>query len=230
MVAAGKLRDPASVEALAALCESYWYPVYAHVRRKVYSTEDAEDLTQEFFTLVIEKNYLADVRRERGRFRSFLSSALQHFLANEGDRRRAAKRGGGKAPLSLDFDKAEELWAREPSPEATPEEAFERRWAVTLLERVLAALRKEYERSGKSELFTKVKVYLVAGHARPSYRLAATELAMTEGAFKVAVHRVRKRFGRLLRNEIADTVSSPEETEDELRYLLSTLSSRPGPR
>ncbi len=193
------------------------------MRRRGTSADDARDLTQAFFTRLLEKNDLAAARGERGRFRSFLLAAVKHFLANERDRSRAARRGGGAAHLSLDFAGAERLFRNEPRARHTPETLFELRWAWTLLERGLGRLRREYARSGKEELFDRLKIYLTGGGT--PYRDAAAELGLGEGAVKVAVHRLRKRFGEVLRHEIAETVARGEETEEELRHLLHVLSS-----
>ncbi len=227
VMTAGQRQDPDSDEALAALCTAYWHPVYAFVRSRGHAREDAEDLTQGFFARVLEKNYLGAARRESGRFRSFLLTALKFYLANEKERLATAKRGGGVPHLPLVFEEGEEIWSRETSRSLTPERVFERRWALSLLERALSALRREYQRLGKEPLFDGAKGYLVGGDVRRPYREVAGDLEMTEGAVKVAVHRLRRRYGELLRREIAQTVVRPEETEEELRHLLSALSAGP---
>ena len=221
VLAAGASSD--GREALADLCEMCWYPIYAYVRRRGYSVEDAQDLTQAFFATLLNKESLARVQPERGRFRSFLLQAMQNFLANEWDRRRAQKRGGGQEDLSLDFLRAEERFGEEPEAPHTPESLYQRRWAMMLLDRGLGSLRRDYERAGRGEIFSTLAPCLT-GAARP-YGELARSLGMREGAVKVAVHRLRKRFGEMLRREIAETVENPEDVEDEMRQLLHILAS-----
>ena len=221
MLAAGRGPASRSREALATLCESYWYPVYAFVRRLGHSAADAEDLTQAFFARLLEKDFVGAADPERGRFRSFLLASVKHFLANERDRETALKRGGGAAVVSL--DDAERRYRREPSHGLTPERAFERRWALTLLERTLAALREEQERAGHAERFTRLKCFLTGEGGAPSHAEVAAELGMTEGAVKVAVHRLRRRYRELLRAEIAETIADPSAVDDELRELFVAL-------
>lgn len=219
---AGRGSDPASREALARLLEVYWYPLYAFVRRSGFSAEDAQDLTQEFFTRLIEKDYLRSVAPSRGRFRSFLLAALTHFLANERDRMRAKKRGGGQVVLPLEFETAEGRYSREPADETTPLVVFERRWAAAVLETTLARLEEEQARGGRKETFARLKGALT-GEGTVPYAEIAKETGTTEGALKVAVHRLRRRFGDLLREEIGHTVETPGEVEDEIRYLFAAL-------
>jgi RNA polymerase sigma-70 factor (ECF subfamily) len=219
---AGRGSSPASREALAKLCETYWYPLYGYVRRWGHDADSAQDLTQEFFTRLLEKDYLRDVTPTRGRFRSFLLAALKHFLSNERDRANAAKRGGGHAPLPLEFETAEGHFRLEPADHLTPEIAFERQWALTVLDRTLRKLGSEHERGGKGALFARLKGTLT-GEQSGSYAQLAAELQMTEGAVKVAVHRLRRRFGELLREEIAETVADPGDVDDEIRYLFAVL-------
>ena len=205
------------------LCQTYWYPLYAFVRRQGYDAEEAKDLTQEFFLRFLRGNYLKKVKPSLGRFRSYLLAAIKHFLANEWDRASAKKRGGGQVPLSLDFQDAEGRYRSEPSHQLTPEKIFQKRWALTLLESVLKRLREEYAQSGKERLFDYLKQYLIAENGRVSYREVAQRLDMSEAAVKVAVHRLRKRYRRLLRLEIAQTVADPSEIEDEIKELFAAL-------
>ena len=225
VLAAGRTSSPDSRRALTTLCETYWYPSYAYVRRRGYAREEAQDLTQEFFLGLLEKDVLRAADPERGRFRSFLLGSLKNFLANEWRDARAKKRGGGRVPLSLDFRSAEDQYALEPGHELTPEKIYERRWALTLLERSLSKLREEFTRAGKSDLFDQLKVFLGGEGQRVSYKEIAEKLAMTEGAVKVSVHRLRRRCRELLRAEIAQTVAGPEEVDEELRHLFSALEN-----
>ena len=212
-------------EALSTLCRAYWYPIYAYVRRLGYAAEEAEDLTQGFFTRVLEKHYLRDFQRERGRFRSFLLTALKHFVANERDWARAQKRGGARPPLPLDdvLPTAEGRYTIEPRDDDTPERIFERQWAMAVLTRVQDRLHAEAERSGKRAQFDRLKGLLVGEDNDIGYRALAAELGTTEGALKVTMHRLRQRFKELLRAEIAHTVAHQEEVGDELRYLFTAL-------
>ena len=217
--------SPQAHQALELLCGNYWYPLYAYVRRQGHSAHDAQDLTQAFFARLLEKNYLADVHREKGRFRSFLLASLKHFLANEWDREQALKRGGGKRLIALDEDSAESRYKLEPRDDLSADKIYERRWALTLLDQVLAKLRGEFEKDGKLEQFETLKQYLSAGRTSVSYAQAADKLGMNEGAIKVAVHRLRKRYRELLRAEIAQTVATASEVEAEIRYLFAALSA-----
>ena len=225
VLAAGKRDSPQSAAALTALCEAYWYPLYAYVRRRGYDAHEAQDLTQAFFTRLLEKNDLATAERERGKFRSFLLTSLKHFLSNEWDRGHAKKRGGCRTPVSIDFATAEGRYHREPSHELTAEKIFDRRWALTLLDQVLARLRDESAQAGKSQMFELLKVFLTGEKAPVSNRELAGELSMTEGALKVAIHRLRRRYRELLRTEIGQTVAGPEEIEQEIRDLFAAISS-----
>jgi RNA polymerase sigma-70 factor (ECF subfamily) len=209
--------------ALATLCQTYWYPLYAFVRRQGHPPHDAQDLTQEFFARLLARNYLADVAREKGRFRSFLLVALKHFLANEGDRARAAKRGGGQSVISLDDVGAEGRYQLEPVDRLSADRIFDRRWALTLLERVLERLRAEYGALEKTGEFEAMQDCLT-GKSDQSYAVIARKLGTSEGAVKVAVHRLRKRYRELLRAEVAETVDGPAEVEEELRELLRALA------
>lgn len=222
VLAAGDTSRRDSREALADLCGRYWYPLYAYVRRRGHGAAEAEDLTQGFFATLIEKNYLGDADRSRGRFRTFLLTSLKHYLANEWHRGRARKRGGGAPVLSLDVDDAEARFRLEPAEATTPEEVYDRRWAHLQLGNAMERLAAEMEETGRSERFTTLRPYLTGQGADVPYRDAARSLGTSEGAVKVAVHRLRKRFGELLREEIAATVAEAE-VDDELRHLFASL-------
>jgi RNA polymerase sigma-70 factor (ECF subfamily) len=210
--------------ALATLCQKYWYPLYAYVRRRGYNPHDAQDLTQEFFARLLEHNWLARASRERGRFRTFLLSALSHFLANEWDKARAQKRGGAVQLLPLQLDTAETRYGAEPPDTVTPEQSYERRWALALLEHVLTRLGDEYRSQQKSGLFEALKSCLAGERRAQPYAALGSKLGMSEGAVKVAVHRLRQRYRQILKDEIAQTVSAPQEVEEEMRYLLAVLA------
>jgi RNA polymerase sigma factor (sigma-70 family) len=222
VLAAGRGSGAGSRDALARLCETYWYPLYSYTRRWGHDADRAQELTQEFFTRLIEKHDLVRVDPKRGRFRSFLLASMKHFLLNDRDREHAAKRNRGQAPMPLEFETAEGRFRLEPVDLQTPERAFERQWALTVLDRTLRRLRAEHEKAGKGGLFDCLKGALT-GEKSASYAELAAESNMTEGAVKVAVHRLRRRFGELLREEIAETVADPEEVDDEIRYLFSVL-------
>jgi RNA polymerase sigma factor (sigma-70 family) len=222
IVAAGE-KSGQSEAALADLCSAYWYPVYAFIRRRRHSAEDARDLTQEFFATLLEKGYLADADQERGRFRSFLLTAVSRFVAKEREKAAAQKRGGGRQLLSLDFADGESRYQREPSHDWTPERIFERRWALTLLDRTLLALRMEHETTGKLPLFDALKVFLTGETGAPPLRQVADQLGMTEGAIKVAVHRLRQKYREALRSEIAQTIATEEDVDTELSVLRAAL-------
>jgi RNA polymerase sigma-70 factor (ECF subfamily) len=225
VLAAGKGASPNAVAALATLCQMYWYPLYAFVRRLGHQPADAQDLTQEFFARLLEKQYLRVADPERGRFRSFLLSAFKHFLSKERDRTKARKRGGGRKVLSLDFEAGESRYSLEPTHEATPEKTYERRWALTLLDQVFTRFHEEFDRTRRRKEFDHLKVYLTGEATTLSYREAAAELGMTEGAVKVAVHRLRRRYRELVREEIGQTVAGPEDVDEELRRLFAALRS-----
>jgi RNA polymerase sigma-70 factor (ECF subfamily) len=217
--------DPAKAsEALADLCEKYWYPLYAYARRRGYDVEDAQDLTQGFFARLLEKDGLKNLTREGGRFRSFLLTSFCRHLSNERERSHAQKRGGGKTPLSLDFQRAEQWYRHEPADHLTPDKAYERRWAEALLGRAMNRLRAGLSGQGKTALFEALRPFISGIEIRRPYAEVAAGLQMSEGAVKVAVHRLRRRFADLLRDEIAQTLSNPEETDDEIRYLFSVFS------
>ena len=227
VLAAARGDAPDARSALAALCQIYWYPLYAFVRRSGYSADDARDMTQEFFAKLLEKHYLQAADSERGRFRSFLLTALERFLSKEWDRARSIKRGGGRKILSLDFEQGERRFRLEPVTDVTAEIIYERRWALTLLDQVMARLRDDSERAGKGNEFDRLKIFLTGEAAAPSYREVAVALGMTEGAVKVAVHRLRRRFREFVMAEIAQTVSAPEDADEELRHLFEAIRSRP---
>jgi len=224
VVSAGRNDTPHARDALEKLCRSYWFPIYAFVRRQGHGPHDAQDLTQEFFARLLEKQQLAAADPARGRFRSFLLASLKHFLANEWDKTRAQKRGGGKILIPVDVATAETSCGLEPADQATAEKIFERRWALTLLDQVLRRLRAEYVRDGKENLFEQLKPTLTEASRTVAYVEIATRLGTTEGAVKVAVHRLRQRYREVLRAEIADTVANPGEVEDEIRNLFAALA------
>jgi len=225
MAAGGDMTATGARAALTVLCETYWYPLYAFLRSRGHSAADAEDVTQAFFARLLEKHTLRQADRERGRFRSFLLTSLTHFATNEHDKDAAKKRGGGIPALSLEFENAEGRFQLEPATDETPEKLFDRRWAITLLDRVLSRLRAEMVRDGKMVQFEHLKTYLVGDLPQLSYAQSATALGMSEGAVKVAVHRLRGRYRDLVRDEITQTVSSPSEVEDELKHLWSSVST-----
>ena len=225
VLAAGNGTAAAADEALAALCQTYWYPVYAFVRRRGHDPDDARDLTQSFFARVIEKSALGHADPARGRFRSFLLTAVQNFLANEHAKSQAQKRGGGVGVVPLDAADAESRFAGEPSHALTPERLFDRRWAMVQLELCLDELRQEYARRGQSPLFVRLQPFLGGDVPGGSYPAVAAELGMTESAIKVAVHRLRQRYRELLRRQILQTVTSPDEVDDEVRHLFAALAA-----
>lgn len=221
---AGRKSSPHSDRALADLCQQYWYPLYAYVRRRCQSREDAEDLTQAFFAKFLEKNYLEGLSAERGKFRAFLLAALKHFLANEWDKASRQKRGGGVQHLSLDWQQADERFHFEPPDHATPDRLFDREWALALLEQVIQRLQAECVAEGRAELFAQARGYLMVGEAAIPYAEAATKLDLDEGAVRVAVHRLRKRYRELLRDEIAQTLTDPAAVAEELKSLRAALA------
>ena len=224
VVAAGHGDTTRARDALARLCQTYWHPLYVYVRRLGHSPPDAQDLTQEFFARFLAKNYLASADESRGRFRSFLLASLKHFLINEWEKARAQKRGGGQIPISIDVDAAETSCHFEPADPATAEKLFERRWALTLLDLVLRRLREEYVASGRKDLFEQLKSTLTESSRTVRYAEIATRLGTSEGAVKVAVHRLRHHYREILRAEIAETVASPAEVDDEIRNLFAALA------
>jgi len=220
---AGQAETTHARDALAKLCQNYWYPLYAYVRRRGYSAHDAQDLTQAFFLCVLERQSLAIVDPNRGRFRSFMLGAMNHFLADEWAKMQTQKRGQGRPTLSLDLAAAEQRFDLEPADNATPDKAFDRQWATALLNVVLDKLENEYRREDKIELFSVLKQALAAKRESQPYIQIATQLGIHEGAVRVAVHRLRKRYRDLLKAEIAHTVGSPEEVKDELNHLFQVM-------
>jgi DNA-directed RNA polymerase specialized sigma24 family protein len=218
--------DPTdSREALAALCQKYWHPVYAFIRSRGYDREQSQDLTQGFFALLIEKNYLLDADPQRGRFRFFVLAAVKHFLANEWDRAKRLKRGGGQVPVSLDLAEAEAWHIVAAVEQATPESVYERRWALSLLENVMSKLRAEFADAGKANEFDRLSMFLNRDSDSARYDTVAEQMGISAGALRMSVHRLRRRYRSLLRTEIADSVCGPEEVDEELRFLLSILST-----
>ncbi len=223
VVAAAKSPSPQARAALEELCGSYWYAVYAFVRRRGAQVDDARDLTQEFFARLLEKDYLEAADRERGRFRTFLLTAVSHFLSNERARENAQKRGGDATTLSLDFERGEQRYLQEPADHWTAEKIFDRRWALTLLDQAVALLKQDYAESGKGALFGELKVFLTGDSGAPAYEASAAKLEMSPGAVKVAVHRLRQKYRESLRQLIAQTVAAEDDIESELHVLLAAL-------
>lgn len=226
VLCAGRADGAGSREALEKLCERYWLPLYSYVRRRGYAPDDAGDLTQEFFVRLLDNNRIARADRDRGRFRSFLLISLKNFLSDDWDRKRALKRGGGTQIVSFQFETGEALYELEPAHNVTPEQIFERRWALTLLDNVLTRLRDEHEVENKTDLFQSLSSCLVGERTSQPYAALAEKLGMSESGIKSAVHRLRRRYRELLRREIANTVATPDEIDDELRYLFEVLSRR----
>jgi RNA polymerase sigma-70 factor (ECF subfamily) len=224
IIAATRGSDPeAARAALATLCEAYWYPLYAFIRRWGADPDTARDLTQAFLASLLERRDIEQVRPERGRFRTFLLASVKHFLMNEAARSRAMKRGGGVAPIPLAFDDAEGRYQFEPVDETTPETLYERRWALTVLERVIATVQARWQQSGRGAEFETLKASLLGEGPPGGYAAAAAQLGMTEGAVKTAIHRLRKTFRTELKAAIAETVSDPADVEEELTYLERAL-------
>ena len=215
--------EPGARDALAFLCAAYWRPLYGFARGLGYTTEDAHDLTQGYFALLIEKDYLGDVRLREGRFRAFLLTSFKHFLSKERDRARAVKRGGGQVPVSIDVREAEARHTDDPLDTLDPEALFERRWALTILERAMARLGQELEQAGRGAEFEQLEGYLTGSEPRVPYHDVAERLGTTEGAVKKMVHRLRRRYGHLLREEIGATVAEPRDIDSELHHLLSAV-------
>ena len=221
---AGRENSPEAAQALERLCGAYWYPLYAYVRRQGHGPEDAQDLVQEFFARLLERNYLRLADRARGRFRTFLLSSLKHFLINEWNKANRAKRGGGRQLISLDAEKIETRFLAEPADDRSPDKAFERRWAMVLLDRVLDQLQSEFVAAGRDQLFDELKPFLTGEENRSSYAEIGGRSGMTEGNLKVTVYRLRRRYQELLRAEIARTVEDPETVDEEIRQLFAALS------
>ena len=225
VLAAGQRHTPQADVALEELCRTYWFPLYAYVRRRGHSKEDAEDLTQAFFARFLAKNYLEGLSAERGRFRAFLLASLKHFLANEWDRASRQKRGGGVTTLSLDWQDADTRFQIDPADTLSPDKLFDRAWAVTLLERVIVRLREECAADGRSALFDRLKPFLMVGRSEIPHAQAAAELGIAEGAVRVAVHRLRRRYRELLRAEISQTLSDPAQVDKEMRALFNAFGN-----
>lgn len=225
MLAAGRSDSTHARSALETLCRTYWQPIYAFVRRQGHSPHDAQDLTQEFFARLLESQSLADVDRTKGRFRSFLLASLKHFLANEWDKAHAQKRGGGRVLIPIDAQSAETSCGVDPADQTTADKIFDRRWALAVLDHALRRLREEHIREGKETLFEQLKVTLTEASRSVRYTEIAARLDMSEGAVKVAVHRLRQRYRELVRAEIADTVATASEVEEEIRALFSALAT-----
>jgi RNA polymerase sigma-70 factor (ECF subfamily) len=209
--------------AMEVLCRAYWYPLYAFVRRRGYDTADAQDLTQEFFYRLLQKDFLRNVAREKGKFRTFLLASLKNFLVSEWHRGQAAKRGGGRGIVSLDEMQAEDRYANEPAAQGTPEELYDQKWALTTMEQAMDELQEEFRASGKFEHFNRFKPFLSARGDDAEYERAGTSLGLNAGAFAVAVHRFRRRYAQVLRTVVSQTVSGPDQIEEELRFLAQAL-------
>jgi DNA-directed RNA polymerase specialized sigma24 family protein len=224
VLAAGQRSTPQADRAVEELCRTYWYPLYAYVRHHGHSKEDAEDLTQGFFTRFLERNYLEGLSSDKGRFRAFLLVALKHYLANEYDRAGRQKRGGGVTPLSLDWRDADTRYMIDPADHLSPDKLYDRAWAMTLLEQVITRLRNECAAEGKGQVFEQLKPFLMTCQSAIPYAEAAASLGLNEGAARVAVHRLRKRYRALLREEISQTLSDPADAEAEMRALFRAFA------
>jgi RNA polymerase sigma-70 factor (ECF subfamily) len=219
-------RDPRGTEsqkALAWLCEAYWYPLYAYVRSQGHGADNSRDLTQAYFAYLLEKNILEDVDPSAGRFRSFLLASLKHYVANERRKQNALKRGGGTQTISLDTEDAEIRYGLEPADRLNPEQVYENRWALTVLERAMRRLETEWREGERRKQFEHLKAHLTGQEPRVPFREMAAELEMTEVAVRGAMHRLRRRFGQLIRDEIAETVANPDEVDEEVRHLLGVV-------
>ena len=223
VVSAGRRSSPDADSALETLCSTYWYPLYAFARRGGSSPDDAADLTQGFFSRLLEKDFLTAADREKGRFRSFLLTVFKRFLLNERERARTQKRGGGRRQTSIDVRIGEERYGYEPADDWTPEALYERRWALTLLEHVMQQLRCDYEAKGKVAVFDACKPFLTGAADGPGYSDVAANLEMTEAAVRVAVHRLRERYRDLLKREVSQTITDPDAVDDELKRLRSAI-------
>lgn len=224
MLAAGQQTSPPANAALDQLCRTYWPPLFAYARRQGHGPHDAQDLTQGFFAYVLEKRYMELADRQKGKFRSFLLLAFKYFLGDERDRANAVKRGGGQVVLSLDEQMAEDMLPLAAGSDLSPEKEFEKNWAITLLRQALARLREESERAGKGPIFNKLKPFLEGEAKSGDYASVAAQLGMSPNGVAVGVHRLRQRYRELVRSEIAQTVATPEELEDEYRHLFSALA------
>jgi RNA polymerase sigma-70 factor (ECF subfamily) len=224
VLAAGNRSSPQSNGALEELCRTYWFPLYAYVRRRGHTKEDAEDLTQAFFARFLARNYLAGLSAERGRFRAFLLASLKHFLINDWKKSQRQKRGGGEAPLSLDWQTADTKFQVAATNEPSPDKAFDREWALALLAKVIERLQQECEADGRAKLFDHLKIFLTAGKSETAQSETAKTLGMEGGAVRVAVHRLRKRYRELLHAEIAQTLADAGDVEEEMRALFGAFS------
>jgi RNA polymerase sigma-70 factor (ECF subfamily) len=223
VLAAGQSASPNAQQALEKLCRNYWYPLYAFVRRQGNSPEDAQDLTQEFFARLLDREFVALADPARGRFRSFLLGCLKHFLSEQHRRAARLKRGGGHTVLSWDTQSAEERYGSEPADRLTPEKIYERRWALALLETALARMSEEIARGVQARLLPELRSFLWGERNSASYAEIAAQVGLTEASLKVTVHRLRRRYRELLREEVADTVGSGEEIDEELRHLMAAI-------
>jgi RNA polymerase sigma-70 factor (ECF subfamily) len=225
VLSAGQAITQESQAALATLCELYWYPVYAFIRRTGHTADDSADLTQAFFARLLEKHFLKDVRPDRGRFRSFLLASVRHFLSNERDWQAAGKRGGGLVHFPLEFDFGERRYQLEPSDGLTPDRVYDRRWALGVFTTAMNRLAERHSSSDRRNLFLRLQPFLT-GDASSAPAAIAAELGMSDGALRVTLHRLRRQFGEVLKATIAETVASQDEVEDELRYLMEVLSDQ----
>ena len=225
VLAAGQRHTPQSDRALEELCRTYWFPLYAYVRRRGHNKEDAEDLVQAFFARLLAKNYLAHLDSERGKFRAFLLASLKHFLANEWDKTQAQKRGGGAAHLSLDWQTADTKFQVAATNELSPDRAFDREWALALLAKVIERLQQECAADGKAKLFAQLKTFLMAGSSETAQSEIAQTLGLEEGAVRVAIHRLRKQYRALLRAEIAQTLTDESQVDAEMQALFGAFSN-----
>jgi len=224
MVLTASESSPQADEALAKLCQTYWYPLYLFIRRQGHSPEDAQDLVQSFLAQLVQKRFFKNADREKGKFRSFLLITLKRFMANEWDRANRLKRGGGLQIVSLDGEETENRYLATAADEMSPERAFERQWALTLLEQVFKKLKDDFAKAGKAEIFDGLKASLSGERREMSYAEIGRQLSMTEGSVKVSVHRLRQRYRELLWLEIANTVDSPQAVDEEIRHLFAALS------
>lgn len=225
VLAAGEECNAQRKTALSQLCQTYWMPLYSYARRRVSDTHEAQDLTQAFFERLLEKNFAAEADRQRGRFRAFLITSFKHFLSKERGRAQALKRGGGQSIISLDFGSGDSYIATQPSAGLTPDQIFERQWAITLLDRVIRRLEREQERAGKASQFQLLKNSIISQSDRASYSALAQKLGIAESAARMAASRLRSRYRELLRDEIAQTVATAEEIDDEIRHLFAIFAN-----